>query len=278
MSFILEVSLYLGCKINCSYCPQNILYKNTEKKYLNFSEYKQLINTVPPDVEIAFCGMSEPLLHTEFEPIARYTLNKGHKISCFTTLPSTFTQNVNFFLKNNIWNRRCVHIIDEFMSSKIDELYLKNIENYFSVIDKNDRQVNTISILTKNVDSRINDLLEKYGIKHLPYYEIPYMRIKAPIPRFTNPIISQRLKGAIYCSQGHDKIQHLLPNGDVVLCCMDIEKKHLLGNLYINTYNSIFNSVQYNFVKEGFNKDLNTICRTCIMAKNNTSNSTTISK
>jgi radical SAM protein with 4Fe4S-binding SPASM domain len=32
----------------------------------------------------------------------------------------------------------------------------------------------------------------------------------------------------------------LLPNGDVVLCCMDYNLKHIIGNLLTQTYEEIF--------------------------------------
>jgi len=268
MNYVLEVSFYLGCKINCSYCPQNILYKNTSIKKMTPDEYKTFISSVPSDVEIAFCGMSEPLLYEHFSSLAYYTHKKGHSISCFTTLATKNKENIQTLFDDNIWKRRCVHIIDEHMSCKIDDEYLSNIEKFFLKIEKNDREKNTISILTKSLDFRINDMLKKYNIEHLPYYEIPYMRIKSPIHRYKDPIVPKKLEGKIYCSQNHDKIQHLLPDGNVVICCMDVEKKHILGNLKTQTYNSLFSGSEYKKIIKGFDTDLNTICRNCIMAKN----------
>jgi radical SAM protein with 4Fe4S-binding SPASM domain len=58
----------------------------------------------------------------------------------------------------------------------------------------------------------------------------------------------------------------LLPNGDVVLCCMDYDLKHIIGNLLKQTYEEIFQSkplldlIAMN-EKPEFNKC--SICKSC---------------
>jgi radical SAM protein with 4Fe4S-binding SPASM domain len=58
----------------------------------------------------------------------------------------------------------------------------------------------------------------------------------------------------------------LLPNGDVVLCCMDYNLKHVIGNLLTQTYDEIMNGeklaqiIKWN-EEEGFNKC--SICKSC---------------
>jgi radical SAM protein with 4Fe4S-binding SPASM domain len=58
----------------------------------------------------------------------------------------------------------------------------------------------------------------------------------------------------------------LLPNGDVVLCCMDYNLKHIIGNLLNQTYEEIFQDkplldlIEVNEA-DGFNKC--SICKSC---------------
>jgi hypothetical protein len=71
------------------------------------------------------------------------------------------------------------------------------------------------------------------------------------------------LRGTIRCMRN---LTHniLLPNGDVVLCCMDYGLKHTLGNLIFSDYSSLFNSKDFMKVKKGLNNDsLNILCRRC---------------
>jgi radical SAM protein with 4Fe4S-binding SPASM domain len=58
----------------------------------------------------------------------------------------------------------------------------------------------------------------------------------------------------------------LLPNGDVVLCCMDYNLKHIIGNLLTQSYDEIFEDrllqdiIEINESSE-FNKC--SICKSC---------------
>ncbi len=58
----------------------------------------------------------------------------------------------------------------------------------------------------------------------------------------------------------------LLPNGDIVLCCMDFSYKHIIGNLLKSSYEDIFKNNEFlKIVKvnesEGFSKC--SICKSC---------------
>jgi len=267
---IMEVSLYVGCSVNCSYCPQFSLFKLSKKRKMSIDDYKVLLDKIPSTTPIGFIGMSEPLLHREFKAIVEYTLHKNHRIICFTTLPEKIQANTDTFLDKNLWYRRSVHIKDEHMSDKtITPQYLNNLQKYFDQIDVNDKnKQNTVTILSDNIDSQIENLISKYNLQDYVFRTQPFKRIRAPIT-YKTPVIPSRLSGKIYCSQGHDKIQHLLPDGDVVLCCMDVEKAHVLGNLFKNSYQDLYNSKEYRAVQQGYEDDAaKTICRSCIFAKN----------
>jgi hypothetical protein len=50
---------------------------------------------------------------------------------------------------------------------------------------------------------------------------------------------------------------------------MDVEKTHVLGNLFKNSYQDLYISKEYNDVHQGYENDrVKTICRSCIFAKN----------
>jgi len=60
----------------------------------------------------------------------------------------------------------------------------------------------------------------------------------------------------------------LLPNGDVVLCCMDYGLKHILGNLILSDYPSLFTGEEFYKLQRGLNDDsLDILCRYCVRAK-----------
>ena len=62
------------------------------------------------------------------------------------------------------------------------------------------------------------------------------------------------------------KVNILLPNGDVVLCCNDYSQKHILGNLFSSDYESLFKSDEYIKVLKGLKDDsLDILCRYCFL-------------
>lgn len=59
----------------------------------------------------------------------------------------------------------------------------------------------------------------------------------------------------------------LLPDGSVVLCCMDFGMKHVLGNLAKQSYEELFTGKEMQKIKEAMKDDrLDIICRRCSSA------------
>ena len=75
-------------------------------------------------------------------------------------------------------------------------------------------------------------------------------------------------KGNIVCERARD-LNHsiLLPDGSVVLCCMDFGMKHVLGNLAKQSYEELFTGKEMQKIKEAMRDDrLDIICRRCSSA------------
>jgi radical SAM protein with 4Fe4S-binding SPASM domain len=83
--------------------------------------------------------------------------------------------------------------------------------------------------------------------------------------------IINKKTGKLFCSAA-PQLNHnvLLPNGDVVLCCMDYSIDHKIGNLLNHSYEELFKSEK---LKEIFEiladdtSDKKLLCRTCEYAK-----------
>lgn len=63
--------------------------------------------------------------------------------------------------------------------------------------------------------------------------------------RAGNLRLEKRKNGKVKCSVSSFDHNVLLPNGDVVLCCMDYSLKHVLGNLNKQSYDSIIREEEY---------------------------------
>lgn len=83
-------------------------------------------------------------------------------------------------------------------------------------------------------------------------------------------IHKQNWGGALSCTQCGQKLNHniLLPDGTLLLCCMDYKMKHELGNLKENTYEEIMGSEKMRRIKEGLagNEKIDILCRSCSFA------------
>jgi radical SAM protein with 4Fe4S-binding SPASM domain len=71
------------------------------------------------------------------------------------------------------------------------------------------------------------------------------------------------LRGRIGCSRGL-KQNVLLPNGDVLLCCMDYGMKHVLGNLVEMEMNALYQDKIFQEIQAGLLDDsMDILCRRC---------------
>lgn len=76
--------------------------------------------------------------------------------------------------------------------------------------------------------------------------------------------------GAIACSLCGQELNRnvLLPDGTVLLCCMDYGMKHILGNLREQSYDEIMNGGEMQRIKKCMNDELkdDILCRSCALS------------
>jgi len=81
---------------------------------------------------------------------------------------------------------------------------------------------------------------------------------------------TNKLRGKIICKSSGKKLNNnvLLPNGDVIICCMDYGLKHKFGNLLKDSYEDLFKSKKFYEVQLGMDDDSRDIlCRSCDYAR-----------
>ena len=77
-----------------------------------------------------------------------------------------------------------------------------------------------------------------------------------------------RHEGKIVCVKS-PKLQRnvLLPDGTLVLCCMDFGLEHEIGNLLYSSYDEIVNGEILQVIKDKMKNGGNILCRKCSVAK-----------
>jgi hypothetical protein len=264
----LEITTTIGCKIHCSYCPQGKLLRayfsrgKTDDR-LSLENLCKCVDTVPKSTRILFLGFAEPWLNAACTEMVSYVHECGFQVGVFTTLVGISSRDINQ-LKNIPFKSFVVHLPDDkdLTRIKVDQGYLKILNK---VVEAN---IKNLRFLYRGHRRGGEDLhpgpeqiLKSYGIRCERWgltsragnveSSSPPRRIDAPLKR---------------CPFLHRNV--LLPNGVVVLCCMDWGLRHRLGNLIESDYDSLFKGSPFLAVLNG-HKDgsFDILCRTCEWAR-----------
>ncbi len=247
--------------MQCTYCPQASHMANYKVKSKNFQlsleDFKKFIGTIPPSVQMVFAGMAEPFLNKEGVSMVEHAFDKGHMISVYTTAEGLTKEDIDRLKRIN-YNHFCLHVPDAggLMNLKVGERYLDVLKYLWdSGIVKNTMCIGTIHPDVARITGPIAD-----GSKGL--YSRGGNLKELMIPRKT---------GRLHCTSCTDELNHnvLMPNGEVLLCCMDYNQKHVIGNLHSMTYGELFQSDEYKRVRQGMlDESVDILCRRCEISGN----------
>lgn len=263
----LELSLTIGCKLDCDYCPQKLLlgkYYGEDKsraRKLSFENFKIVLDKVQQGATLSFCGMSEPFHNEECADMIVYAYERGYKVCLNTTLVGMTVSDFEK-IKNVQFENFILHIPDKDNHSKfvITDEYLK---------------------LLKLVNDNIKiDYYSCHGIVHEAIENI------IDKDKYAGIVLGNRAgnleiedykeishKGKIICYHGSEEqvggwIPVMFPDGSLVLCCQDYGMKHILGNLINQSWPEICNGDEYKKFKAGLNDEsIDILCRKCGDAK-----------
>ena len=258
----LEISTVVGCRMACDYCPQAIHVKNYRgragARVMTLELFRACLAKVPTDVEIVFAGMAEPWLAPDATAMVLHAHQKGHQVSVFTTCSGMTLDDLRQ-IRDIPFRLFCLHVpdADGRMTLKITPEYLEVLgacirempQHNFSLIGRIHPEV--AHLVDQPLVDWSSGLYSRAG--NLEAFKIP------------------RKTGKLRCSACGPKIDHnvLLANGDVALCCMTYDLKHILGNLLVDTYEDLFRSPAYQTVMAGLGGDeaLDIACRTCELSE-----------
>lgn len=286
----IEINTNVGCKLACTFCPQDKLvksYKTRGLKNLTFDNYKKFLSKIPSHVRIDFSGMTEPFLNPETPEMVHYTFEKGYAVAIYTTMVGLNVKNANELLKK--W------------SGKINQntpwvIHLPDKENNMRGWKKTEEYIQTLNCFIEHKKKYPNDFLRfmtmnKYGnvndeiidifnskipnffagsrAENLNREKVDDSTIEKPVEHY-NPVVCR--------STPFFDHNNLFPNGDLVLCCMDYSLDYVIGNLNDQDYYEIFSGKEMGEIRKksmqlGYDKDF--ICKNCTNAcelKNNHEN------
>ena len=256
----MEITSVIGCKIRCTYCPQDKLMRAYAKRSniykMTFDTFKRCLDKIPLNVHIDFSGMAEPWLNPECTKMLLYAHERGYGIAIYTTTVGMTTSDVENF-ESIPFRQFNVHLADKERYSKIEVN-----DNYLETID---------AILKSKIQNREYMTMGKLHpkVQQLIKKSISRTRMLSRAGNLEGkvyPPIPPRSKGPIRCRSAGNLFNHnvLLPNGDVLICCMDYGMQHILGNLISSSYTSIFKGKEFFKLQKGLDDDsLDILCRYC---------------
>ena len=247
----LEITTHIGCPINCTDCPQSLLkarYKG--RKTLDFEDFKRALDKVPTGTRIDFSGMCEPFVNPRCADMILYAADKGFPLALYTTLQGA-TKNDYERLKRVQYEVVTIHLPDREGRShfKITDEYLELLSLW---------ETNNYSC-HGTIDERALPYLKQRNL-------ITFMHDRAGNvecrPHFNVGF------GKLWCITSGRNMDHnvLLPNGDVLMCCMDYGMTGVFGNLFVQSYEDIIDSDVARRMR-GTLDDGESICRHCANAK-----------
>lgn len=265
---ILEVTPKIGCHVHCRYCPQDVLCKEyfrdkDRTSVMEFGLYKKCIDKTPMDCVIVFAGFVEPFFHPDAVDMIRYAANTGRDVSLYTTLVGLTMEKFEA-IKDISFYEMVLHTADDDGYANIPLT-----EEYFKVLDK--------VLQTNRADGRpFVDYANCQGIPHREVLKHTDGKLmitnelvdRAGNIRYEEVFEDSHKKGNLICERARD-LNHsiLLPDGSVVLCCMDFGMKHVLGNLAVQSYEELFMGTEMQKIKEAMRNDgAEVICRYCSSA------------
>ena len=266
----LEITTNIGCTLQCYYCPQKLLVQsyfgraNTPPKYLSFENFKIIVDKLPEYVRIHFSGMSEPWLNPDCTAMLEYSLEKGRKIAIFTTLVGMTEKDTDkiceLLRKNaNKMHKLYIHLPDasnKMQNWKISSEWDYAFRRFSSLYDE--KIISNFIWMTMDNTAGIHP--------DVPPNNIVLSKEKM-ISRAgtlqTNEVILKTIDSPIICGRSifYDR-NVVLPNGDLLLCCMDYGMQHILGNILEEEYLSILKCNSIHALNGLFGSN-NSICKKC---------------
>ncbi len=268
----LEITTMIGCPMRCTFCPQDKLaanYPADAVRALSLDNFKVILAKVPKHVRIDFSGLAEPWASRLATDMLDLALMHNRNVAIYTTLQGMHDpERVAFLLTESASQVEAVvvHLPD----ARGNMRGFKDSERYQHalVVFRKLKGVRFMAMgesAAGPVDMKNWSPQTRAGNLDLQTIEgqdvLPDPHIKTPLTCSMTPFYDQNV---------------LLPNGDVVLCCMDYSVKHKLGNLLTDDYYDLFKSQGMGDLLSANMQHgaTDSLCRNCIRARGHVLGST----
>lgn len=247
----LEITTHIGCPINCVDCPQALLRSRySGKRDLDFDDFKRAIDKVPAGTRIDFSGMCEPFVNPRCTDMILYAADAGFPLALYTTLQGS-TEDDYERLKDVRFEVVTIHLPDQDGRS-----HFKITDEYLELLRKWDCHNYSCHGM---IDDTVRPFLRCRNL-------ITFMHDRAGNVD-CRPHRDVDTESKVICVTSGRAMDHnvLLPNGEVLMCCMDYGMTGVFGNLFEQDYDAVVYSDAACAMRDTLTKG-ESICRHCANA------------
>lgn len=263
----MEITTRIGCSVNCRYCPQDVLCRTYSARHienvLSLQNFKICLDKMPKDTLILFSGFVEPFLNPECIDMIEYSVQQGHRTLLNTTLVGMDMEAAKRLVKLP------VEVVTLHTPDTDGYATIPMTKEYFEVLDfllESKKNGNMPFIDTANCQSTPHPEIIKFINSRISFGNLVMIDRAGNL---SGSEVDERVcnTGRIICEKSAALNRNvLLPDGTVVLCCMDFGLQHELGNLLYDSYDDIINGQTMQGIKKNMADGGEVLCRKCSLA------------
>lgn len=209
---LLEIAVNIGCPGTClRFCPQEAMlnaYKHKQPRMMSLLNFKKILSTVPKHVFLDFAGLTEPFVNPEFLDMAKFAHEEGYNFGVKTTLIGASVEDVQELAK---LNPCCVFV------------HLPDFINLIPPLTEQYR--NALFAGFKYLRNMQLSLMNDYFVTNNREVTVRFQ--------------AKKKSGVGQCYRRDHPQMLVFPNGETVICCIDIRMENVVGNLLFDSYSSI---------------------------------------
>lgn len=224
-------------------------YPRNAARTLSLADFQRVVAKLPPHVRIDFSGMAEPWLNPDATQMVVHAFEQRRIVAIYTTLQGMPPQDATLLIERfadriALETPWVIHLPDEdgaMTGWRPSDAYFQTLAQFVAL--RRDRAPPGLTFMTMSASGRVAPPLQPILGAVLDGFT-GISRVENLDRQDFSPgrLLARVQHGAAVLCGSTPFFDHnaMLPNGDVVLCCMDYGRAHVLGNLLEQDYAALF--------------------------------------
>lgn len=238
-----------ACNLRCIVCARAKMKRKTG--FLKLSDFEQIIdkfvenNWYPP---ITVTGNGEPMLHKDIFSMIKYAKKKEFNVSLVTNSTLLDKKRAKLLIQSGL--DRYQTMLDSIDKESYERLrvganYERTKKNIINLIEMNEQMGHPIFLSLGLVDTSLTKKIEEtknfwWSFPIDNFYHSPLLSLQADSGLYSEAIKIANGKQRGICTDPFIAMS-IKYNGDVCLCALDFNNRWVVGNIFKDTLEEIWN-------------------------------------